>query len=103
MTAARLEAFKTLYQLAVATHAITVGTLTTNVMLRTRLLRPRIALHRARPGFVAMTVLVSAAALGRLLGGNDHGGLLFAAGAWGLALLALFAMLLRFRQPDHPG
>jgi len=90
----------------VATHAITVGalgTLTTNVMLRTRLLRLRIGLERARAGFAAMTALIALAALSRLIGGASSSGLLLAAAAWGLALLLLLGLLIRFRQPAQPG
>lgn len=88
-----------------ATHAITIGalgTLTTSIMLRTRLLRLRIPLERVGGYFAAMTALVSMAALVRLLGGASHSGLLLAAGAWSSALLVLFALLLRFRQRVQP-
>ncbi|NEZ02682.1 NnrS family protein [Wenzhouxiangella sp. XN201] len=90
----------------VATHAITVGalgTLTTGIMLRTRLLRLRIPLEQFGRSFAAMTALVSLAALSRLVGGASDGGLLLAAAAWSSALLLLFALLLRFRQPRQPG
>ncbi|RFF27363.1 MULTISPECIES: NnrS family protein [unclassified Wenzhouxiangella] len=89
-----------------ATHAITVGalgTLTTSVMLRTRLLRLRIPLDQVGGYFAVMTVLVSLAALARLLGGASHAGLLLAAVAWSSALLVLFALLQRFRQRVQPG
>lgn len=85
---------------AVATHAIAVGALgilTTCIMLRTRLLRLRVDLHRAGPGFAGMTCLVSLAALGRLIGVGSNAGLMFAAVAWCLALLLLFGQLVRFR------
>lgn len=89
-----------------ATHAITVGalgTLTTSVMLRTRLLRLRISLDQVGSHFAAMTALVSLAALSRLVGGASDAGLLLAAAGWSSALLLLFALLLRFRQPGQPG
>ena len=89
----------------IATHAITVGalgTLTTSIMLRNRLLRLRVPLERAGPGFVAMTLLITTAALARLVGGPLHG-LMLAAAAWSLALLLLLAQLLWFRHPGQPG
>jgi uncharacterized protein involved in response to NO len=90
----------------VATHAITVGalgTLTTGIMLRTRLLCLRIPLEQFGRYFAAMTALVSLAALSRLVGGASDAGLLLAAAGWSSALLLLFALLLRFRQPAQPG
>lgn len=89
---------------SIATHAITVGALgilTTSIMLRNRLLRLRVPLERAWPGFVAMTVLITFAAVARLLGDTILV-LILAAAAWGLALLLLLAQLLWFRHPGHP-
>ncbi len=89
----------------IATHAITVGalgTLTTSIMLRNRLLRLRVPLERAGPVFLAMTLLITTAALARLVGGPLHG-LMLAAAAWSLALLLLLAQLLWFRHPGHSG
>lgn len=91
---------------APATHALTVGalgTLTTGIMLRTRLLRLRIELARAAKGFVWMTGLISLATIARLLSAGHASGLLLAAVAWSLALLVLFGLLNRYRQPDQPG
>ncbi len=90
---------------SVAAHAITVGalgTLTTCIMLRNRLLRLRIGLERFQAVFLAMTLLISLASLARLLGGAGTG-LWLAAAAWSLALTLLLVMLLRFRQADQPG
>lgn len=83
---------------AVATHAIVVGalgTLTTCIMLRTRLLRLRVDPHRANHTFVGMTCLISLAALGRILGAGVEAGMMFAAVAWCLALLLLFGQFVR--------
>lgn len=88
-----------------ATHAITVGalgTLTTNIMLRTRLLRLRIAPMRRAPWLGAMTALIATAALARMLGAGNLGWLLFAAACWALAMLTLFALLLHERSPALP-
>jgi uncharacterized protein involved in response to NO len=90
---------------SVATHAITVGalgTLTTCIMLRNRLLRLRVELERVWPAFLAMTTLMSTASLTRLLAETVNG-LLLAAAAWSLALLLLLVLLLHFRQADQPG
>lgn len=89
-----------------ATHAITIGalgTLTSCVMLRTRLLRLRRELTRFGPAFVAMTGLISLATLARLLSADSAAGLLLAAAAWMLALGLLFVLLSRYRQPVQPG
>lgn len=91
---------------AAATHAITIGalgTLTTGIMLRTRLLRLRVELARAAPGFVAMAALIALATLARLLSGGSAYGLLPAAIAWSLALGLLFGLLSRYRQASQPG
>lgn len=87
---------------SVVTHLITVGalgTLTTNIMARTRLLRLRIAPAERWPWLLAMTAAVSAATLARILGAADTGGLHIAAACWSLALLLLLALLLRERSP----
>jgi len=89
-----------------ATHAITIGalgTLTTCIMLRTRLLRLRVELARVRVGFLAMTALLALATLARLLSTGSPAGLLVAAVAWVMALSLLFALLTCFRQPAQPG
>ncbi len=90
----------------VATHAITVGalgTLTSNVMLRTRLLRLRHPLASFSWVFVSLTGLITLAALARLMGANSGPGLLLAAGAWALAYGLLFMVLMRVGQSVQPG
>lgn len=84
----------------VATHAITVGalgTLTTHVMARVRLLRLRVPRSARAPWLLAMTAAMSAAALLRMLGAARPAWLLAAAGCWGLAELLLLALLARDR------
>lgn len=91
---------------AAATHAITIGalgTLTTGIMLRTRLLRLRVELARVAPGFVAMAALIALATLARLLSAGSVYGLLPAAIAWSLALGLLFGLLSRYRQASQSG
>jgi len=85
---------------AVATHAITVGalgTLTTNVMARTRLFRLRVPLAERTSWLLAMTVLMSLAALLRMLGASRPAWLLGAAVCWALAQITLLALLARDR------
>ncbi|HSH26447.1 MAG TPA: NnrS family protein, partial [Wenzhouxiangella sp.] len=89
-----------------ATHAITIGalgTLTTCIMLRTRLLRLRHELTRFGPAFMTMTGLIGLATLARLLLADSAAGLLLAATAWMLALGLLFVLLSRYRQRFQPG
>lgn len=89
---------------AVATHAIVVGalgTLTTCIMLRTRLLRLRVDPHRANHTFVGMTCLISLAALGRILGAGVETSMLLAAVAWCLALLLLLGQFFRLAAGDE--
>lgn len=82
----------------VATHAITVGalgTLTTAIMARVRLL------HAKRyPGvawsFPALTVLMFLAAVFRLMGDGNPAAMTSAATFWSLALLLLLGVLLYF-------
>lgn len=83
-----------------AVHAITVGalgTLTTNVMARTRLVRIRRRPESMTPWFVCMTAAASAAALIRILAPPTPATMLFAAGLWSLALVTLLVVLLRWR------
>ena len=80
-----------------ATHAITVGalgTLTTGVMARVRLNRAHRnpAASRAIP---LAAMLVSAAALSRLLFPDDIAGLTAASGLWALAMITVLALLIR--------
>ena len=82
----------------VATHAITVGalgTLTTTIMSRVRLLHARRYPGVAWP-FPALTVLIFLAALFRLVGDGNPGAMTLAAVFWSLALLVLFGVLLYF-------
>ncbi|MFU8878632.1 MAG: NnrS family protein [Wenzhouxiangellaceae bacterium] len=79
------------------THAITVGalgTLTTCIMLRTRLLQMR-RLERVQRPFAWMTGLMSAAALIRILAPGDPALVTVAAASWSLALCVLIASFLR--------
>lgn len=88
-----------------ATHAITVGalgTLTSNVMLRTRLLRLRVPLERLWFLFCAQTLLMAIAAFARMLAADQPAGLLLAAAAWAAALLLLLVSLLRYRKRYQP-
>ena len=82
------------------THAITIGalgTLTTHVMARVRLLRLRIPRSDRAPWLLAMAGAMSAAALLRMLGAARPAWLLAAAGCWSLAELLLLAVLARDR------
>jgi uncharacterized protein involved in response to NO len=84
----------------VATHAITIGalgTLTTHVMARVRLLRLRSPRSDRAPWLLAMAGAMSAAALLRMLGAARPAWLLAAAGCWSLAELLLLAVLARDR------
>lgn len=82
----------------VATHAITVGalgTLTTIIMTRVRLLHAR-----RYPGvtwpFPALTALIFLAALFRLVGDGNPAAMTLAAALWSLALLVLLGVLVYF-------
>lgn len=82
----------------VATHAITVGalgTLTTTIMTRVRLLHAR-----RYPGvtwpFPALTALIFLAALFRLVGDGNPAAMTLAAALWSLALLVLLGVLVYF-------
>src|SRR5699024_585762 len=89
-----------------ATHAITIGalgTLTSCIMLRTRLLRLRHELTRFGPAFMTMTGLISLATVARLLSTGSAAGLLLAAAAWMLALGVLFVLLSSYRRAAQPG
>lgn len=82
----------------VATHAITVGalgTLTTTIMTRVRLLHARRYPAVAWP-FPALTVLIFLAALFRLVGDGNPAAMTLAAAFWSLALLSLLGVLLYF-------
>lgn len=84
----------------VATHAITVGalgTLTTHVMARVRLLRLQVPRSARAPWLLAIAAAMSAAALLRMLGAARPAWLLAAAGCWSLAELMLLALLARDR------
>lgn len=85
---------------AAATHAVTVGalgTLTTSVMARSRLLRIRIAPAARAPWLVTMTVAMAAAALIRIFAPYGAASFTLAAGAWALATGTLLGLLLRDR------
>lgn len=85
---------------AVATHAITVGalgTLTTHVMSRVRLVRLRVPRSDRAPWLLAIAAAMSAAALLRILGAARPAWLLAAAGCWSVAELLLLALLFRDR------
>lgn len=85
-----------------ATHAITVGalgTLTTNIMLRTRLLRLRVAPVDRTAWLAALTAAIATAALARILGAGNLAWLLFAAACWSAAMLLLLVLLLIDREP----
>lgn len=85
---------------AAATHAITVGalgTLTTSVMARSRLLRIRIAPAERAPWLVTMTGAMAAAALIRIFVPYGAASFTIAAAAWALATATLLALLLRDR------
>lgn len=90
------------------THAITIGalgTLTTCIMLRTRLLQLR-RLDGVRWPFAWMTVLVSSAALLRIFGDGDTAVLTSAGIAWSLAFVILLGSLPSSRikgTPSAPG
>lgn len=89
-----------------ATHVITVGalgTLTSNVMLRTRMLRLRHSPQHFVWVFVSLTGLIALATLARLIGADSSPGLLFAAGAWALAYGLLFVVLMGVGQSVQPG
>lgn len=81
--------------LGAATHAITVGalgTLSTSVMLRVRLLRAKQDIARTR-SLPVITGLMGLAAVSRIGWPTDPGALWLAAGCWSLALLvALWRM-----------
>jgi uncharacterized protein involved in response to NO len=90
---------------AAATHAITIGalgTLTTTIMLRTRLLRLRIEPAARARWLVAATALMSMSALARLFGSGSPAWLLLAAACWSAALLATFILLSIERGPAQP-
>ncbi|MFW5926752.1 MAG: NnrS family protein [Wenzhouxiangella sp.] len=85
---------------AAATHAITVGalgTLTTNVMARTRLLRLRIDPASKASWLAFVTAAMSTAAVARVLAPHDVGSLAVAATAWLLATFTLLGLLMRYR------
>ncbi|MEX0915524.1 MAG: NnrS family protein [Wenzhouxiangellaceae bacterium] len=82
----------------VATHAITVGalgTLTTTIMTRVRLLHAKRYPAVAWP-FPALAALMSLAALFRLLGDGNPVVMTLAASFWTLALLLLLGVLVYF-------
>jgi len=82
----------------VATHAITVGalgTLTTTIMTRVRLLHARRYPAIAWP-FPALTALIFLAALFRLAGDGNPTAMTLAAAFWSLALLLLLGVLVYF-------
>lgn len=84
----------------VATHAITIGalgTLTTHVMARVRLLRLRVPRSARAPWLLAIAAAMSAAALLRMIGAARPSWLFAAAGCWSLAELLLLALLIRDR------
>ncbi|RFF33024.1 NnrS family protein [Wenzhouxiangella sediminis] len=90
---------------ATATHAITVGalgTLTSIIMLRTRLLRLRIDPTARACWLVATTILMAVAALARLFGAGSPGSLLLAAACWSTGLLTTFVVLSLERGPAQP-
>lgn len=83
-----------------ATHAITIGalgTLTTSVMARSRLLRIRIAPAARAPWLVTMTVAMAAAALIRIFAPYGAASFTIAAATWALATGTLLGLLLRDR------
>lgn len=82
------------------THAITVGalgTLTTNVMLRTRLLRLRKPPVAIAGWLIAITTLLALATIARILAGGEAIVLAMAAGLWCTALTLCLALLSRHR------
>lgn len=82
----------------VATHAITVGalgTLTTAVMSRVRLMHAKRYPEVVWP-FPALAVLIFLAALFRLVGDGNSAALMMAATFWSLALLLLLVVVLYF-------
>ena len=82
----------------VAAHAITVGalgTLTTTIMARVRLLHAKRYPEVSWP-FPALATLMSLAALCRLFGDGNPAALALAATFWSLALLLLLGVLVHF-------
>lgn len=89
----------------VATHAITVGalgTLTTTIMTRVRLLHARRYPAIAWP-FPALTALIFLAALFRLAGDGNPTAMTLAAAFWSLALLLLLGVLVYFSPLSKRG
>jgi len=89
--------------IAVATHAITVGalgTLTCNIMARTRLLQHRIAPVERAGRLVTITALMSTAAGLRMVGSDQTMLLLVAAGCWSAAQFTLLSILLETTGPS---
>ncbi|QOC22485.1 NnrS family protein [Wenzhouxiangella sp. AB-CW3] len=80
-----------------AVHAITVGalgTLTSIIMLRTRLLLLKVSVQTFWPASLLLTALMSAAAILRLAAPQDTLAPSVAASCWSLALLMLTGLLL---------